>query len=157
MKTHQDTKHRPAVPQTGADPAQDLRIPLLQESLEVSKRVVDTGHGVRVRKTVTARTEALDIALLADELSVEHVPMDILITDATLPVARYEGATLVVPVLEEVVHIEKQWRLKEEVRITRHQHQRQEQHTVVLRSETASIERFEDPSAAGRPTSHQGE
>jgi uncharacterized protein (TIGR02271 family) len=119
-------------------------IPVLQEELQVDKRVVETGKGVRIRKTVSEREQIVDQLLLRDELVIEHVPVGQIVTAAPLPATRYDGDTLVVPILEEVLVIEKQIRLKEEIRITRHRHQVHAPQSVVLKTEQVSVEHFDE-------------
>ena len=53
---------------------------------------------------------------------------------------RQEGDTLIVPVLEEVLVVEKRLLLKEEVRITRTRTEVHSPQAVTLRSEEAVIE-----------------
>jgi uncharacterized protein (TIGR02271 family) len=121
-----------------------MSFPVMEEELHVAKRVIDTGRGVRVHKTVSEREQLVDQPLLRDELTVEHVPVGRVVEEASPPQMRYEGDTLVVPVLEEVLVVQKQMLLKEEVRITRHRHQVQMPQSVRLRSEHISVERFDD-------------
>jgi uncharacterized protein (TIGR02271 family) len=123
-------------------------IPVWQEELRVGTRTVDTGTGVRVHKTVTEREQIVDPPLLKDELEVEHVPIGKMVDPGQQPAMRYEGDTLVVPVLEEVLIVEKQLRLKEEVRITRHRRQLRAPQQVSLKSEQVSIEHFDESDAA---------
>jgi uncharacterized protein (TIGR02271 family) len=119
-----------------------IRFPLLAEELQVGKRRVETGGGVRLHKSVTEREEVLDQPLLHDELVVEHVPIGRVVAADAVPRVRYEGDTLVVPVLEEVLVVQKQLLLKEELRVTRKQNEVHAPQTVVLRSEQIKIERF---------------
>ena len=142
--------------QVSAD-ADEIRIPVVQETMDVSKKVVETGSGVRVTKTVTEHEQVVDLALMHDEVTVEHVAINSIVDAASRPGVRYEGNTMVVPVFEEVLLVEKQLRLKEEVRITRHQRERHQPQTVVLKTETATVERFNESPAAGPTSSSQGE
>lgn len=121
-----------------------MRFPVVEEQLQVEKRLVDTGRGVRLHKTVAERERVLDEPLRRDELLVEHVPVGQIVPEDAPPQARYEGDTLVVPVLEEVLLVQKQLVLKEEVRITRRRHQVREPQSVVLRSEQVAVERFDE-------------
>lgn len=121
-----------------------MSFPVMEEELHVSKRVVDTGRGVRVHKTVTEQEELIDQTLLRDELQVEHVPVGRVVEAESAPQIRYEGDTLVVPVLEEVLVVQKQMVLKEEVRITRHRHVDRVPQAVVLRTEHVNVERFDE-------------
>ena len=124
-----------------------MTFPVMQEDVKVGKRVVDTGRGVRVHKTVVEREQVLDQPLLHDRLEVEHVQIGKVVGESDQPQMRYEGDTLVVPVLEEVLVVQKQLLLKEEVRITRRRETVRTAESVTLRSEQVQVERFDE----GRP------
>jgi stress response protein YsnF len=66
------------------------------------------------------------------------------IAETDAPQTRYEGETLVVPVLEEVLVVQKQLLLKEEIRITRHRKPVRMPQNVLLRSEQVTVERFDE-------------
>jgi uncharacterized protein (TIGR02271 family) len=136
---------------------QQIRIPLVEETVQVSKRIVDTGKGVRVHKTVSEHAQVVDLSLLQDELLIEHIAVDTLMTGEILPVMRYEGETMIVPVFEEVLLVQKQVRLKEEIRITRRRRERHAPQTILLKTETATVERFEETPTAAPTTSSKGE
>lgn len=119
-------------------------LPLHQEELNVTTRVVDTGRGVRVSKLVSEHPEPVSTSLWSEELSVQRVPVDRVVQEP--PASRYEGDTLVMPVVEEVLVLEKRYRIKEEVRITRNRAVREHTETVPLRSEEVVVERLEDQS-----------
>lgn len=137
-----------AVP-ANADGRQEIGIPVLQETVNIDKHAVDTGKGIRVSKTVSERMQLVDPPLLQDELVIEHVPVGQPVAAGRLPATRYEGDTLIVPILEEVLVVEKQVRLKEELRITRQRREVHAPQTVTLKSEQVTVERFDesgDPS-----------
>lgn len=121
-----------------------MTFPVMEEELQVSKRTVDTGRGVRIHKTVSEREQVLDQPLLREQLVVEHVPVGRVVPESDPPQMRYEGNTLVVPVLEEVLVVQKQLLLKEEVHITRRQHHEPAPRTVSLRAEQVTVERFDE-------------
>lgn len=121
-----------------------MSFPVMEEELHVAKRVIDTGRGVRIHKTVAEQESIVDQPLMRDELVVEHVPVGRVVAEADMPQTRYEGDTLIVPVLEEVLVVQKQLVLKEEVRITRQRQQVQSPQTVLLRSEQVAVERFDE-------------
>lgn len=121
-----------------------MNSPVMQEELHVGKRPVDTGKGVRIHKTVSTQEQVIDEPLFHDELEVEHVPVDLPVAGSDVPRMRYEGDTLVVPVLEEVLVLQKQLRLKEEVRITRHKREVHAPQSVNVRSEQVTVERFDE-------------
>ena len=56
------------------------------------------------------------------------------------PQTRQDGDTLIVPILEEVLVVEKRLILKEELHIRKHSSERTEQHKVRLRTEHVEIE-----------------
>jgi uncharacterized protein (TIGR02271 family) len=126
----------------GNDGSSGLTFPVVQEQVSVGKRIADTGRGVRINKTVSEQEYVVDEPMLHDELEVEHVAIDAIVSDTDPPRMRYEGDTLVVPVLEEVLVVQKQLRLREEVRITRHRREVHAPQTVLLRSEHIETERF---------------
>lgn len=115
-----------------------LVMPVLQESLEVGTRLVETGR-VRLHKVVNEREMSVDPPLMREEAVIERVPIN-RIVEAPIS-TRFEGETVIMPVLEEVLVVEKRLLLREEVRITK---QRVETHTpqrVRLRREEAVVER----------------
>lgn len=127
----------------------ETTIPVWQEELQVGTRKIDTGKGVRIRKTVSEEEQIVEPPLLHEELSVETVPVGEWVESATPPQARYEGDTLIVPVLEEVVVVQKRLRLKEELRITRHRKETRVPQSVMLKSEQVTVERFDRSSPSG--------
>ncbi|HYD94794.1 MAG TPA: YsnF/AvaK domain-containing protein [Noviherbaspirillum sp.] len=131
------------IPSGSQQPTQ-LTFPVMEEQVHVSKRVIDTGRGVRIHKTVSEREEVLDQPLSRDRLEVEHVAVGRVVSESDVPQLRYEGETLVVPVLEEVLVVQKQLLLREEVRITRYREEVRMPETVMLRSEQVQVERFDE-------------
>lgn len=117
-------------------------LPVVREELHVGIEQVDTGRGVRIHKTVTEAPYHIDETLLRDAVEVKRVPVDRIVALADAPSARQEGDTLIVPVLEEILVVEKRLRIKEEVHITRTARQEAYADTIVLRTENVSVERF---------------
>ena len=126
------------------------RLPVFQEDVQVHKRLVDTGRGVRIHKTVAEHPCQIDESLLREGVEVQHVPVDRIVPLDQAPATRYEGDTLVVPILEEVLVVERRLRIKEELHITRTRHEERHAETIMLRSEQVSVERFDE--AGDRPS-----
>ena len=127
-----------------------LTVPVHQEELHVGVRTVDTGRGVRVRKTVGEHDQLIEDTLMHDEIDVRHVPVDKIVALSEAPASRYEGDTLIVPILEEILVVEKRLRIKEEIHITRSKRPQRFSETVAVKSETVSVERFDEgPDARG--------
>ncbi|QBE66733.1 YsnF/AvaK domain-containing protein [Pseudoduganella lutea] len=119
-----------------------VAVPVIREELEVTTHVVDTGRGVRVTRNVTEEPAEIREQLWHEELDVQRVPVDRVVSEA--PPSRYEGDVLVVPVLEEILVIEKRFRIKEELRITRVRKQQEYRETVSLRVEDVQVEAFDE-------------
>ena len=128
---------------------EELVIPLVAESLVISKEKVVTG-GVRVTTRVVERAETADVPLRQETVEVERVPINRQVSEAPLP--RQEGDTMIIPILEEVLVLEKRLFLKEEVRIRRTATEVHSPQTVTLRSEEAVIENLV-PDDASDPLS----
>ena len=123
----------------GPDVAEEIAaIPLVEERLSISKRQVETER-VRVRVAVEERQETVRERLLRDELQIEHVPKKIRVTE--VPHVRLEGNTTIVPVVEEVLVVEKALMLVEEIHICRRSITETTEIPVSLRSECATVER----------------
>ncbi len=118
---------------------QTLRIPVVAEEVKIERRVVEQG-GVRVHKHVTEREETVEQPTFREEVSVERVAIGRPI-DAVMDV-RHEGDTMIIPVVEEVLVVEKRLVLKEEIRVTTRRINETEQARVVLRSEEVEIEQL---------------
>ena len=140
----------------GAAPREPpLVLPVLAEALDVRTRRVETGR-VRIHKTVHEREVLVDEPLLREEVVIARVPIN-RVVEGPIPV-RYEGETMIVSVLEEVLVVETRLLLKEEVHITT---RRTETHTperVTLRREDVTIERVDlerhEPHSQGQEESH---
>ncbi len=125
-------------------------IPVIQEELQIDKRLIDTGKGVRVHQKTVEREQVVDEPLRRDEVVVTHVPRGVPVDPDHLPAVRQEGDTLIVPVLEQVLVIDKRWQLTEEIHITRHQRDIHAPQTVTLASRQVTIERFDEkPKSLG--------
>lgn len=124
-----------------------IAVPVHQETLHVETREVDTGSGVRLHKHVTERPETVRQELWHEQIDVERVALNSIV--AELPQARQEGDTMIVPVVEEVLVVEKRYRIKEEVHIRRRRTAEMHEATLPLKSEELTIERFEPPAPPG--------
>ena len=120
------------------DTLKTVLIPVIEEQLQVSKKVVETGR-VKLIKTVEETDETVTIPLLSNEFSIERVPVGQYVDD--VPATRREGDTTIYPVVKEVLVTQKRLLLVEEVRVTEHQLEVNETQTVRLRREEVTIER----------------
>ena len=118
--------------------ALDQVLEVVEERVRIEKRLVETDHA-RVHVTVEERDEPVEALLVRQDLVIDRVPMGTRI-DAVPPVRR-DGDTVVVPVVEEVLVVEKRLVLKEELHIRIDVTRQAETQTVRLRREHADIER----------------
>ncbi|HYH13640.1 MAG TPA: YsnF/AvaK domain-containing protein [Flavisolibacter sp.] len=115
-----------------------LIIPVIQEQIVIDKQVIETGK-VRVRKTVSEETASLNIPLIQENYDVQRVPAQQILDKA--PGIRYEGDTIVVPVMREVVIVEKKYELIEEVRLTKRTTSVPHVQDITLLKEHVQVER----------------
>lgn len=126
-------------PETRPETRPGARIPLYEEKLSIARRVVESGR-VQVSRTTQSHQQPVDELLGHDEVEVERhavgQPID------SMPSIRQEGDVTIVPVVEEVLKIERRLVLKEEVRIRRVQRTERYQDTVTLRKQEAVVSRI---------------
>jgi len=115
-------------------------IPLVEERAIVSKRRVETGR-VRVHTSVEQRQEMVRAELVRDEVLVERVPIGRQV-DA-VPDVRQEGEVTIMPVVEEVLVVEKRLMLVEEIHLRRRRTVEEFAQPVTLSSQRAEIVRHE--------------
>lgn len=114
-------------------------VPVIEEMIEVRKQMVDTAN-VRIIKTVHEHEETIGEPLKRETVEVTRVPIDRAV-DSAVP-AREEGNTLIIPIYEERLVVQKQLYLKEELHVTRQESvDSQALQTVTLRREEVAIER----------------
>ena len=129
-----------------AEPEEVAAIPLVEERLSVTKREVESGR-LRVRISVDEREELVPVELAHDEIEIERIPKNVPLSE--LPGVRLEGNSTIIPVVEEVVVVEKRLVLVEEIHVRRKTGRVTEEIPVTLRSEQASIERDGETGPAG--------
>ena len=123
----------------------DPKLTLLAEELSVGKESVETGR-LRVSKQTHTREMAVDESLLRESAEIETIPIGRQIFE--MPSVRHEGDTIVVPIVEEILHTERRLILKEEVRITRRKATEQFHDRVTLRYQEAVVTRVQSASEA---------
>jgi len=115
-------------------------IPLQAETITIDKQAFERGV-VQIIKSVNTREVLVNETLFEESVDVTHVPINQVVTD--MPHARQEGDIYIVPVLEEVLVVEKRLMLKEELHITRRRTERRDPQTVLLRDEQIEVNRVE--------------
>jgi len=116
-------------------------VPLHAEEMSVSTQRVPVG-GVRLHKRVVERQEVLEQPVFRDRANVERVTVNRMVEGAP-PAVRHEGDTMIVPLLEEVLVVEKRLMVREELHVRLSRVLERDTQTVTLRREEAQVERFE--------------
>ena len=125
---------------SAGDPAQseEFVVPVLEEEARVEKRRVTTGK-VRIRSIVEDVEEIAAATLEEETVDITRVAIDRVVDE--VPAVRTEDGVTIVPVLEEVLFVEKRLVLKEELHIRRRVSSETVEVPVTLRKERAVVER----------------
>ena len=147
MGSRSDADRTPAVPG-------ETIIPLLAEEVEVTKETVETGR-VQVARVTHQRERLIDELLNHQTAEVERVRIGQHVD--TMPAVREEGDTIVIPIVEEVLVIERRLLLKEEVRVRRVHSMERHQESVTLRHHEAVVTRLPVETPAPGEDTEAGE
>jgi uncharacterized protein (TIGR02271 family) len=124
---------------SGARTVSEEIIPLVEETATVGKRQVVTGR-VRVQTVTDTIDELAHADVKRETVEVTRIPVDKVVE--TAPDIRTEGEVTIVPVLEEVLVVEKRLVLKEELHIRRRVAAETVEVPVTLRKQRAIVERI---------------
>ena len=131
-----------------------VTLPLIAETARIDKRAVETGR-VRVSTRTETTDQVLRETLRSDMVGVTRVPINRTLAEGeTPPVVREENGVTIIPVLEEILVVEKRLVLKEEVHVRQTTAGEDVEMPVTLRRQHAVIERVspEGHVAALSPT-----
>ncbi len=113
-------------------------IPVMQEELEIGKESVVTAT-VSVETSTAEQIHRISEELLKESVHVERRPMNQEVA-GPLP-TREEGTTTIIPLVEEVLVIQRRYVLREEVRITRLQEAVPVEKEITLRTQSAEVKK----------------
>ena len=119
-------------------------IPVAEERARILTQEVVKGR-IQVRLATEEVEEMVHATLAGRRATIERVPMDIELAEP--PPVRREGDTIVVPVVEEVLVVERRLRLREEIRL--HLVPTQEEVAVPVRRRVQRAEVHRLPPEAG--------
>ncbi len=114
-------------------------IPVIEETATIEKRIVEAGK-VRISKHAREVEEVVDVPLLREEVSVERVPVNQVVAER-LP-TRYDGDTLIIPVIEEQVVLQKRLVLVEELHVRKQTVESHKSERVTLLKEEVEVTRI---------------
>jgi stress response protein YsnF len=122
-------------------------LPLIEEGLSLDTRSVETGR-VRVSLTTEVVEEVLRETLRSRHAEVERRAVGQTVTEA--PRVRQEGNVVIIPVVEEVLVVEKRLVLREEIHLRLIDTEEKIEHPATRRVQHAAVERVPpNPDAAG--------
>ena len=131
---------------------QERVLPVIHEEVKVQRRLRETGV-VEIHKTVHERTETVDQPLQSEEVQIERVPINRIVET---PVSvRQEGDTLIIPLLEEVLVVEKRLMLREEVHVKKLRKEVHDPQEVLLREERVEVSRRAGASSDDQPQNNR--
>ncbi|MGH8301144.1 MAG: YsnF/AvaK domain-containing protein [Steroidobacteraceae bacterium] len=124
-------------------PDREARLPLAEEHVAVHKRTVEKGR-VRIRTVVEESTRWVTDSLTSEHVQVERVPVEREVE--AVPPIRQEGDTTIIPVVDEVLVIERRLVLREELHVRKERRVEKVEEPVTLRTMHAVVEREMRPS-----------
>lgn len=130
-------------------PEENERVPVVHERVTVSQETRETGR-VRVRKETREQVARVEAPVVREHVRVERVAVGREVDPNDPPAPREEGDTLVIPVLEEVLVVEKRLVLREELRLVRVRDEATVVREVPLAEEHVVVERLR-PGGDGNP------
>jgi uncharacterized protein (TIGR02271 family) len=136
-----DEGHVPVLDESlrsGAHTVSEEVIPLIEETASIGKRQVVTGR-VRVQTVTDTIEELARVDVQRESVEVTRVPIDKVVE--TAPEIRTEGDVTILPIVEEVLIVEKRLVLKEELHIRRRVTTEAAEVPVTLRKQRAIVER----------------
>src|SRR5260370_25386449 len=116
-------------------------VPLFREEVSLDRQRVITGR-VQVSTVLHQHEEPVDALLRRESVEIERTPLDQPVD--CVPPVRHEGDTIIIPVVEEVLIVERRLVLKEEVRVRRVRTTEKHRESVQLRRQEVVVTRDAD-------------
>jgi uncharacterized protein (TIGR02271 family) len=136
---HSEDTLLPSATSTGSFSDEPLVIPVIQETMQVGTRIVETGK-VHISKKVTEETAVENFLETSEQITVERKQINQYVETAP-PASRQEGDVTIISVVKEVLFVEKRLMLVEELHVTKHKVQENKKVTATLRKEEVTVER----------------
>ena len=75
-------------------------IPVMQEKVDVGKKIIEKGR-VKISKIVKDESEVLSLPTTSEQVHIRRIPVNKIVERVPGSI-RYEGDTMIIPVLQEV-------------------------------------------------------
>ncbi|MBB2964621.1 DUF2382 domain-containing protein [Methylobacterium sp. R2-1] len=140
---------------------EELVLPVVEETAHIEKHLREVGR-IRVSTKTETIKNVLRESLHGNVVGVSRLPIDRIIQEGEpVPQTRTEGNVTIIPILEEVLVVEKRLILKEEVHIRETSTNQDVEVPVTLHKQRAVIERFgpqgADPTTPTEETHHDAD
>jgi uncharacterized protein (TIGR02271 family) len=117
----------------------EVIIPLHVEDVSISKRRIVTGR-MRISTVTREHEQQMEEPLTREVVEIERRPVGKRVE--SMPSIRQEGDTIIIPVIEEQLVIERRLILQEEVRVTRVRKIEKHRERVITRRQDVKVERL---------------
>lgn len=114
----------------------DHVIPVVNEEVIIDKKTVKKG-GATIRKEVLTEESRIEVPVTTEHVEINRIPINQY--QESRPETRYEGDTLIIPVLKEVM--ERRLLLVEEIHISKRTETKIHHDTVTLSREKVTVSR----------------
>jgi uncharacterized protein (TIGR02271 family) len=135
---------RPTAHETVGEVTEEI-LPLMEEQLRLEKRRIETGR-VRVSLSTETTEEILRETLRSRRVEVQRIACGQEVTE--VPQTRQEGDVIIVPVVEEILVVEKRLVLREEIHLRLVETETAVEERAVRRVQHATVERQASQSAS---------
>lgn len=152
----QERPEQPTALQRSAEEGkvEEIRVPLHEEEVRTSKHTEQIGE-VRVTKHVITEQRQISVPVAREVVTVERIPASPNI-EATAIEGAFQETTVVMPIREEMVDVEKRPVVREEIRIAKVTDEEQQPVSTTVRREVADIEGPADVSTGNIPRRKTG-
>jgi uncharacterized protein (TIGR02271 family) len=113
-------------------------IPVVEEQASISKVEQETAR-IKIHKHVVEVEKNIDVSLLQEGYDIQHVSINQFVDQQ--PPIREEGDTIIIPVVREVLVVEKRLELVEELHIIKNRKTVNHTESFTLRKEEVNVER----------------
>lgn len=114
-------------------------LPVIEEHVTVSKEMVETAK-VHIHKTVTEEEAIVNLPLIQEGYQIERRPGNKELLTLHPPI-RHEGENMIIPVVREVLIVEKRYEVLEEVHVIKTKTEVPHLQQVTLRKESVDVKR----------------
>ena len=139
MEERMHTAHNQTEGHSESIQGSTIILPVIEEQVTIDKKEIDTGT-VRVTRHVFEHTEPVHVVVSHDECKVDRVPAGYFVDKA--PEVRWEGDTMIIPILKEVAVVEKKLLLVEELHVKKTIVQESHTENITLRKEGIEVSRI---------------